>query len=124
MLQVQCECLPLLFFQGTLLCRTALAITHYCPIPHNDRADAHQTSDNALGASQKVCGLESTEWGWVQENIGAMQITGVGSRRVIQIGACIAIIFGLIGGHLWMSLVMGAFGPLGGFRLPFARWCI
>lgn len=33
----------------------------------------------------------------VQENIGAMQITGVGSKRVVQIGAVVAIIFGLIG---------------------------
>ena len=42
----------------------------------------------------------------VQENIGAMQITGVGSRRVIQIGAIIAIIFGLIGkfGGLFASM--------------------
>lgn len=40
------------------------------------------------------------------ENIGAMQITGVGSKRVIQIGAVIAIIFGLIGkiGGLFASM--------------------
>ena len=31
------------------------------------------------------------------ENIGAMQITRVGSRRVVQVGAIIAVIFGLIG---------------------------
>lgn len=31
------------------------------------------------------------------QNIGAMQITRVGSRRVIQLGACCAIIMGLIG---------------------------
>ena len=53
-----------------------------------------------------------------------MQITGVGSRRVIQIGAIIAIFFGLIGKHLWTVLVMGAFSPMGGcFRLPSAGWC-
>ena len=35
-----------------------------------------------------------------------MQITGVGSRRVIQIGAIIAVIFGLIGkfGGLFASM--------------------
>ena len=36
----------------------------------------------------------------LQENIGAMQITGVGSRRVVQLGAIVAIIFGLIGSVL------------------------
>ena len=35
----------------------------------------------------------------VQENIGAMQITRVGSKIVIQAGAVIAIIFGIIGGN-------------------------
>ncbi len=42
----------------------------------------------------------------MQENIGAMQITGVGSRRVIQLGACVAIVFGLIGkvGGLFASM--------------------
>jgi len=35
-----------------------------------------------------------------------MQITGVGSRRVIQLGACVAIVFGLIGkvGGLFASM--------------------
>lgn len=42
----------------------------------------------------------------LQENIGAMQITGVGSRIVIQVGAIIAVIFGLIGkfGGLFASM--------------------
>lgn len=31
------------------------------------------------------------------ENIGAIGITGVGSRRVVQVGACFMILFGIIG---------------------------
>jgi hypothetical protein len=31
------------------------------------------------------------------ENIGCLQLTRVGSRRVVQIGACIAIILSVIG---------------------------
>ncbi|CAL8465374.1 g4910 [Coccomyxa elongata] len=40
------------------------------------------------------------------ENIGAMQLTRVGSRRVIQVGACIAIIISVIGkfGAIFASL--------------------
>ena len=31
------------------------------------------------------------------ENIGALQLTRVGSRRVIQVGACIMIVISVIG---------------------------
>lgn len=40
------------------------------------------------------------------ENIGAIQITRVGSRFVVQLGACLMILLGLIGkfGGLFASL--------------------
>ena len=37
------------------------------------------------------------------ENIGCLQLTRVGSRRVVQIGACIAIILSVIGRLLVLS---------------------
>ena len=37
------------------------------------------------------------------ENIGCLQLTRVGSRRVVQIGACIAIILSIIGAPSYMS---------------------
>ena len=37
------------------------------------------------------------------ENIGCLQLTRVGSRRVVQIGACIAIILSIIGQSLLLN---------------------
>eukprot|EP00878_Enallax_costatus_P011584 GHUV01012092.1.p1 GENE.GHUV01012092.1~~GHUV01012092.1.p1 ORF type:complete len:539 (+),score=86.91 GHUV01012092.1:909-2525(+) len=60
------------------------------------------------GASCVLAGMWGTSSGTTayNENIGAMQITRVGSRRVVQLGAVCAIIMGLIGkfGGLFASL--------------------
>ncbi|KAF6262263.1 permease family-domain-containing protein [Scenedesmus sp. NREL 46B-D3] len=60
------------------------------------------------GATCALAGVWGTTSGTTayNENIGAMQITRVGSRRVIQLGAVCAIIMGLIGkfGGLFASL--------------------
>ncbi|KAF8056380.1 NAT1 [Scenedesmus sp. PABB004] len=60
------------------------------------------------GATCALAGVWGTGSGTTayNENIGALQITRVGSRRVVQIGACFAIIMGLIGkfGGMFASL--------------------
>jgi len=51
------------------------------------------------GVSCFIAGLFGTANGTTayNENIGAMQITGVGSRIVVQTGACIIIVVAIIG---------------------------
>ena len=53
-----------------------------------------------------------------------MQITGVGSRRVIQLGACVAIVFGLIGkvGGLFASMPRDLPPPLLLLPTPSPTW--
>ena len=56
-------------------------------------------SASAQGVSCFIAGLFGTANGTTayNENIGAMQITGVGSRIVVQTGACIIIVVAIIG---------------------------
>ncbi|KAK9789229.1 hypothetical protein WJX73_005194 [Symbiochloris irregularis] len=68
------------------------------------------------GFSCMITGFVGTANGTTayNENIGAMQITRVGSRRVIQVGSCIIIIVALIGkfGGLFASMPIAMVGGL------------
>jgi len=85
-------------------CAYSLRVRARCPVVGGRLAAQRAVSDPLCGhllqgVSCFIAGLFGTANGTTayNENTGAMQITGVGSRIVVQTGACIIIVVAIIG---------------------------
>eukprot|EP00887_Chlorella_sp_A99_P004781 scaffold4.g4781.t1 len=90
--------------------------------------------------AESLCCLVSGLWGTgsgstaYAENVGAIAVTGVASRRVIQAGACVMLLISLIGklGAIFASIPQALIGGLfvvmfsliSGVGESAVRWCI